>query len=146
MSLRQAFQKTLTANDVGATTTHQAGIHVPKTEQALLDFLPPLDPRQRNPDAWIKCVDELGGIHRFRYIYYNNKLHAENGTRNEYRISHMTGYLRQAGAKEGDLIEISKEPSEAVYRLRIMKGAKTPQQETVAPTNRVKLAGWFRVH
>lgn len=118
MRNRQAFQKTLSANDVGATHAHQAGIHIPKTETALLEFLPPLDPKMRNPDAWIDCIDEDRAVHRFRYVYYNNKLHDENGTRNEYRITHMTGYLRQAGAKEGDILEISKEAQRPEYHLQ----------------------------
>lgn len=146
MSLRQAFQKTLSANDVGSTKAHQAGIHIPKTEKALLDFLPPLDPKQRNPDAWIECVDEDGEIHRFRYVYYNNKLHDEGGTRNEYRITHMTGYLSKIGAKAGDLLEISQAAKQDCYSLRIIKLPK-PEQTAVPKTKLpIKLKGWSRAH
>jgi hypothetical protein len=146
MSLRQAFQKTLSANDVGATKAHQAGIHIPKTEKALLDFLPPLDPKQRNPDAWIECVDEDGEIHRFRYVYYNNKLHDEGGTRNEYRITHMTGYLRQLGAKEGDQIEISRDSAQTLYKLRILTMTNIANHKAASPMRPIKLTGWNRVH
>ncbi len=146
MSLRQAFQKTLSANDVGSTKAHQAGIHIPKTEKALLDFLPPLDPKQRNPDAWIECMDEDGRIHRFRYVYYNNKLHDEGGTRNEYRITHMTGYLRQIGAKEGEVLEISRAPMDNLYTLRIVEPPKTKQQKSASQYGPIKLVGWNRVH
>jgi hypothetical protein len=145
MSLRQAFQKTLSANDVGATKAHQAGIHIPKTEKALLDFLPPLDPKQTNPDAWIECVDENGGIHRFRYIYYNSKLHGL-GTRNEYRITHMTGYLRSIGAKAGDVLEISREYLGKNYTLSILKSPETTKNYTAQGLGAVKLRGWNRVH
>jgi hypothetical protein len=146
MSLRQAFQKTLSANDVGSTKAHQAGIHIPKTEKALLDFLPPLDPKQRNPDAWIECVDEDGEIHRFRYIYYNNKLHDAGGTRNEYRITHMTGYLRRIGAKEGEVIELSRAPKDKHYALRIVKLPRTTQPKAASQCGPIKLVGWNRVH
>jgi hypothetical protein len=146
MSLRQAFQKTLSANDVGSTKAHQAGIHIPKTEKALLEFLPPLDPKQRNPDAWIECVDEDGEIHRFRYVYYNNKLHDEGGTRNEYRITHMTGYLKSFGAKEGNLLEISKGAKDAAYTLRIVNPATAPQKATGHSPGPIRLRGWNRIH
>jgi hypothetical protein len=146
MSLRQAFQKTLSANDVGSTKAHQAGIHIPKTEKALLDFLPPLDPKKRNPDAWIECVDEDGEIHRFRYVYYKNKLHDEGGTRNEYRITHMTGYLSRIGAKAGDVLEISRTAKDNHYSLRIMKSNKTQKSGVNLLTDTVELKGWNRVH
>jgi hypothetical protein len=146
MSIRQAFQKPLSANDVGSTKAHQAGIHIPKTEKALLEFLPRLDPKQRNPDAWIECVDEEGEIHRFRYVYYNNRLHDEHGTRNEYRITHMTGYLRRIGAKEGDVLEISRAPLDKHYSLRIVELAKTTHQKSAPQSGPIKLVGWNRVH
>jgi len=146
MSIRQAFRKSLSANDVGSTKAHQAGIHIPKTAKALLDFLPPLDPQQRNPDAWIQCMDERGEIHRFRYVYYNNKLHAERGTRNEYRITHMTGYLKRIEAKENDIIEISKSSSEGFYKLCILKaeGSRAPSNDS--KRRPIKLMGWSRVY
>ncbi|WP_460385259.1 hypothetical protein [Pseudomonas amygdali] len=39
---------------------------------------------------------------------YNNKLHDESGTRNEYHITYMTKYFREIGAQEGEALEISK--------------------------------------
>jgi hypothetical protein len=146
MSLRQAFQKTLSANDVGSTMAHQAGIHIPKTEKALLDFLPPLDPKQRNPDAWIECVDEDGEIHRFRYVYYNNKLHDEGGTRNEYRITHMTGYLRKIGAKTGDAFMISRAATERTYTIQVIVALTAEKKGSTSSIAPVRLTGWNRVH
>lgn len=145
MSLRQAFQKTLSANDVGSTKAHQAGIHIPKTEKALLDFLPPLDPKQSNPDAWIECIDEDGEIHRFRYVYYNKKLHGL-GTRNEYRITHMTGYLSRIGAKAGDVLEISRAAKDVHYSLRILPPSKALNASPIHSNVPIKLKGWNRVH
>jgi hypothetical protein len=146
MSLRQAFQKTLSANDVGSTKAHQAGIHIPKTEKALLDFLPPLDPQEKNPFAWIECVDENDEIHRFRYVYYNNKLHDEGGTRNEYRITHMTGYLSRIGAKAGDVLEISRSAKDDHYSLRMLYSNQTKKSGANPLNGPVKLKGWNRVH
>jgi hypothetical protein len=147
MSLRQAFQKILSANDVGATEAHQAGIHIPKTNKALLDFLPPLDAGKRNPDAWIDCLDEENGVsHKFRYVYYNNRLHDKKGTRNEYRITHMTGYLRQVGANEGDILEISKLQPKTYYRLRVLRVDSPMVIKETAQSKPVKLVGWNRVH
>ncbi len=146
MSLRQAFQKTLSANDVGSTKAHQAGIHIPKTEKALLDFLPPLDPKKRNPDAWIECMDEDGEIHRFRYVYYNNKLHDERGTRNEYRITHMTAYLSRIGAKAADVLEISRSAKDTYYSLRILQTPNATQTNATGSGGPVKLKGWNRIH
>jgi len=145
MSLRQAFQKTLSANDVGATDGHQGGILIPKSQKALLDFLPPLDPEQSNPDAWIECIDEDGEIHRFRYVYYNKKLHGL-GTRNEYRITHMTGYLGRIGAKAGDVLEISRAAKDVHYSLRILPPSKAPNASPIQSNGPIKLKGWNRVH
>jgi hypothetical protein len=89
----RTFSKTLSANDVGATGGHQGGILIPKSEAELLSFLPVLDPKVKNPDAWIECEDETGTTRKFRFIYYNNKLHDEGGTRNEYRITYMPPIL-----------------------------------------------------
>lgn len=146
MSLRQAFQKTLSANDVGSTKAHQAGIHIPKTEKALLDFLPPLDPKKKNPSAWIECVDENDEIHRFRYVYYNNKLNDEGGTRNEYRITHMTGYLNRIGAKAGDVLEISRAVKDLHYSLRMLPPSKAPNASPIQSNGPIKLKGWNRLH
>jgi hypothetical protein len=140
---KTTFHKILSANDVGATGGHQGGILVPKSESDLLKFLPPLDARVKNPDSWIDCVDEAGNDFKFRYVYYNNKLHDENGTRNEYRITYMTGYFRDTGAVAGDMFEISKTADDRHYSIKIVK--KTSDVGD-APLHRIKLAGWRRVH
>ncbi|MGR9578399.1 EcoRII N-terminal effector-binding domain-containing protein [Pandoraea sputorum] len=123
MTIR-TFCKTLSANDVGATGAHQAGILIPKSERELLDFFPKLDSAVKNPDAWIECVDEVGVHHRFRFVYYNNRFHDVNGTRNEYRITYMTKYFKAAGASEGDTFEISRSDGKAPYKIRVMPRAR----------------------
>lgn len=84
----KTFIKTLSANDVGTTGGHMGGILVPRGDGQLLAFLPPLDPGVMNPSAWIDCVTLDGQVLRLRFVYYNNRLHAPNGTRNEYRITY----------------------------------------------------------
>ncbi|MGE6164407.1 EcoRII N-terminal effector-binding domain-containing protein [Aeromonas rivipollensis] len=152
--MEKTFSKTLSANDVGATGGHQAGILIPKTENDLLGILPPLDSQVKNPDAWLDCVDENDVVRRFRFIYYNNKLHDPKGTRNEYRITHMTGYFKEAVAREGDFFEISKIENENKYRIRIVRKKleyahsviedSSPKYENVI---RIKIkSSWRRIH
>lgn len=145
---KQSFSKTLSANDVGATGGHQGGILVPKSETELLAFLPHLDPTVKNPDAWIVCKDEGGAVRRFRFVYYNNKLHDPAGTRNEYRITYMTGYFREMRARERDTFQISRnEGSDSSYSIRIVRSNETvpePKNENVL---RIKItSSWQRVH
>lgn len=141
----KAFRKTLSANDVGQTGGHQAGILVPRSEIELIEFFPDLDASIKNPSVWIKCSDEHGKVWQFRYVYYNNKFHDENGTRNEYRITHMTQYLRDIGAREGDSVELSSPNEHLGYNIRLVKNTATevPLSQT---SKTVKLRGWRRVH
>ncbi|MEI4488853.1 EcoRII N-terminal effector-binding domain-containing protein [Frigidibacter sp. MR17.14] len=143
---KAAFQKTLSANDVGSTGGHQAGVLIPKGEKELLAILPMLDPSIKNPSAWLTCVGEDGVPHKFRFVYYNNRLHDENGTRNEYRITYMTAWFRNACAKAGDVFEIGIAPGQANYEIRVIRPEiEAPSEENDGPV-RIKLRGWSRVH
>jgi len=146
---RTAFQKALSANDVGATGAHQAGILIPKTNRELLAFLPSLDATTKNPSAWIDCIDEGGTVRRFRYVYYNNALHDLGGTRNEYRITYMTTYFREMAACAGDALEISRGVGELHYRIRLIRH-DTPSVLSEADDGRgVRIrirTNWNRVH
>lgn len=141
----KTFRKTLSANDVGSTGGHQAGILIPKGEKELLRILPPLDPSVKNPDAWIQCVDEKGEKLRLRFVYYNNKLHDNGGTRNEYRVTRMTGWFRDVGARVGDELEISKDDSNDNYEIRLLSKVA---QNAASDENgvRIKITKWRRVH
>lgn len=142
----KTFSKILSANDVGATGGHQGGILIPKSESELLAFLPPLDQAIKNPDAWIECEDESGAVRRFRFVYYNNKLHDENGTRNEYRITYMTRYFREVGAREGDSLEISRNEGDTRYVVRVVRAQKERVIEEQG-AYRIKISSaWRRVH
>jgi hypothetical protein len=144
---KKTFSKTLSANDVGATGGHQGGILIPKSETELLAFLPPLEPEVKNPDAWFECVDEVGVLRRFRFVYYNNRLHDQNGTRNEYRITYMTRYFREMSAREGDTFEISRDEGEPNYSIRVIQKAAGPVEPAEEQVFRVKISSsWHRVH
>jgi hypothetical protein len=104
--MNRQIAKLLSANDTGETGTHQAGILIPK-EPSLLSFFPTLDPKERNPRAHINFLDESGTFWQFAFIYYNNAFF--NGTRNEYRLTRMTKYIRQACLVAGDEIILSRD-------------------------------------
>ena len=99
--------KTLSANDVGETGGHQAGILVPK-DREVLSFFPTLNPREKNPRVTL-AFREPDGITRwdFNFIYYNNRFFG--GTRNEYRLTCMTKFLRVCNAAVGDMVVLSKD-------------------------------------
>ena len=141
----QTYEKPLTANDTGETGGHQAGIHIPKSQTDLIALLPFLDPAQKNPDAWLEMTDETGVTWRFRYIYYNNRLHDEGGTRDEYRITHMTKFFRAVGATEGDVLVLTGSPGSLTYSVSVRKD-ESPQGEEAGTPVRVRLKGWRRVH
>tara|TARA_Y100001951_G_scaffold104648_1_gene116973 strand:- start:1946 stop:2368 length:423 start_codon:yes stop_codon:yes gene_type:complete len=138
---RQTFKKTLSANDTGESGGHQAGILVPKGDVVLRAFLPELGNAVKNPRAWIECTDPDGRTWDFCFIYYNNKHHDLGGTRNEYRITHMTKFLREFGAVQGDEAVISGEPGSGRYSISV---EKAPAAESAVA--RVILKGWRRVH
>jgi hypothetical protein len=99
--------KQLSANDVGETGGHQAGILVPK-EHKILSFFPSLNIREKNPRVTLAFI-ERDGITRwnFNFIYYNNRFFG--GTRNEYRLTCMTKYLRARNASVGDRVVMSRD-------------------------------------
>jgi hypothetical protein len=138
----QRFEKMLTANDTGRSQSHQAGIHIPKGQRDLLAFLPPLDAGELNPSVWLSAVDDDGTSWRLRYIHYNNRLHREDGTRDEFRITHLTSYFRAAGASAGDRMIISGEPGTGSIRIGVIRSSEDGPVEA----RPVKLRGWRRVH
>ena len=141
----QTYEKPLTANDTGETGGHQAGIHIPKSQTGLLELLPFLDPAQKNPDAWLETTDDTGTAWNFRYIHYNNQLHDEGGTRNEFRITHMTQFFRAVGATKGDILVIEGEPTEQKYKISVRKQGPESSEDTGA-SSKIRLMGWRRVH
>lgn len=143
----KTFSKILSANDVGATGGHQGGVLIPKSEADLISILPSLDPAVKNPDGWIECMDECRTVRRFRFVYYNNKLHDANGTRNEYRITHMTSYFKEMLAREGDSFEISKNASDDHYKIQVVRQKDIAVGQEAPQEIRIKIkSAWRRVH
>lgn len=137
------FAKTLTKNDLGETGAHQAGVHIPKGNIELIKFLPSLDPSIKNSDCWVSCVDDLGGEWRLRYIHYNNKLHSPNGTRDEYRITHILPFFRAADASAGDSLLISRCETSGRYFIRIERKTSVAAR---GEKSIVRLRGWRKIH
>ncbi len=100
-----AVSKVLSANDTGETGGHQAGLLIPKQDR-LLSFFPALDASRLNPRVHLLFEDDEGRTREFAYIYYNNRLFG--GTRNEYRLTRMTKYIREARLTAGDQVVMQR--------------------------------------
>lgn len=98
--MKPEIRKKLSPNDLGETGAHMAGILIPR-EKKVLEFFPLLDKSVKNPRAAL-VMHERDAATRwvFNFIYYNNRFFG--GTRNEYRLTCMTQYLRESNAKVGD--------------------------------------------
>jgi Restriction endonuclease EcoRII, N-terminal len=99
--------KTLSSNDLGLTGGHQAGILVPKARD-VLSFFPKLGTNEKNPRVSLSFRDTDGvTVWPFVFIYYNNRHFG--GTRNEFRLTWMTRYLRAKNAQVGDEVQFSRD-------------------------------------
>lgn len=103
--MKSTVEKVLSANDTGQTGAHQAGLLIPK-DVLTLSFFPALDGTIRNPRCVIDVRDAAGEEWTFNFIYYNNKRFG--GTRNEYRLTCMTEFIRRYSLKEGDSVLFRK--------------------------------------
>lgn len=144
--MKKSFAKTLSANDVGETGTHQAGICVPKKNQELLSFFPNLDLKIKNPDCLIPCVDESGESWKLRFVYYNGKALGIN-TRDEYRITRLSSFFSRYNVLAGELLIFTKIESEKKLLLTIKKNQFPTDDKCLKYDNKlVKLRGWRRLH
>ena len=103
--MTEAISKVLSPNDLGETGGHQAGILIPKQPE-ILGFFPSLTKEVKNPRHLLTFRDDHGGRWDFPFIYYNGKFFG--GTRNEFRLTGMTGYFREAGLVAGDELILEK--------------------------------------
>ena len=101
-----AITKELSANDTGDTGGHQAGIHIPKSSR-VLSFFPKLGTDSKNPRHHLIFYDGDGQRWEFAFIYYNNTFFG--GTRNEFRLTRMTPFIRQHGLQPGDRVTLRRE-------------------------------------
>ncbi len=109
-----AIAKQLSVNDTGSNGTHQAGILVPKNPE-ILGFFPSLEAYTKNPRRTLVFHDNDGKRWGFSFIYYNNSFFG--GTRNEYRLTRMTAYIRTNALVAGDEVVLRRNPSTAVLSI-----------------------------
>lgn len=102
------ISKTLSANDTGDTGAHQAGILIPRDDR-ILKFFPDLDIRELNPRCHLTFEDASGDKWTLAFIYYNNRQFG--GTRNEYRLTRMTRFIREHALSPGDEVVLEREQS-----------------------------------
>lgn len=121
------ISKILSRNDTGETGGHQAGILIPKDHE-ILSFFPKLDESRKNPRHLISFYDELNYQWSFSFIYYNNINFG--GTRNEYRLTCMTPFLRQYNLRAGDTIIFRRQP-DATYLVTFSINEKLEQYSEV---------------
>ena len=123
-------------NDTGETGGHQAGILVPKGGE-VLKFFPDLGNEEKNPRAAMYFRDEAGKTWKLMFIYYNNKFFDEKGTRNEYRLTGMTGYFRENGLKAGDEITLVHLP-DGTDEIRYKRSTRLVLKESVSEYGTVR--------
>ena len=116
--MNSEIRKKLSPNDLGKTGAHMAGILIPKDRQ-VLNFFPSLDKSEKNPRAELVMYERSTTTRWvFNFIYYNNRFFG--GTRNEYRLTCMTQYLRNSNAKVGDEVLFSLNDDHS-YELGIVR-------------------------
>lgn len=78
------------------------------------------------------------------YIYYNNRFFG--GTRNEYRLTHMTAFLRASNAKTGDEVRFFLDENHS-YRVELERAAQARVGEEVPSydDNVLVLSGGWKV-
>lgn len=109
--------KTLSSNDVGSTGGHQSGVVIP-IKIATGEFFPELDAGVINPRVQLDALVEVTGKNfRMNFIYYNGKLHGTS-TRNEFRLTGISTFLKDFAAQEGDRLVITK-AGDLRYRLKV---------------------------
>ncbi|TPI25115.1 hypothetical protein FJ414_30875 [Mesorhizobium sp. B3-1-6] len=136
MSDIRSISKILSANDTGETGGHQAGILVPR-DSKLLAFFPALDAKKYNPRVHLTFQDSDGLNWEFAFIYYNNKLFGK--TRNEYRLTRMTKYIRDSGLAVGDEVVLSHDENDG-YSVSFRR-----ERSVTAPGNVLELGSGWRI-
>ena len=132
--MTNSIEKQLTGNDTGETGSHQAGMLIPK-EGGILGFFPRLGSTVKNPRSVIDVVDDAGKLWSFSFIYYNGRFFG--GTRNEYRLTGMTGFIKQFNLKTGDIISLNRE-SDRLIRIRYRR----EHERTTGKVLKLGLSGW----
>lgn len=134
----KSIAKVLSPNDTGSSGSHQAGILVPRKSD-ILSFFPELSSGTKNPRAQIPFVDSCGTRWTFTFIYYNNKFFDPSGTRNEYRLTGMTRFLRECGAEPGDKIVFKRDENDC-YGVELERQRKLASNLSIDSVGRVHIS------
>ena len=132
----KCISKVLSSNDTGETGGHQAGILIPKGGE-ILEFFPDLNDEEQNPRTCLYFIDDTNQRWKFNFIYYNNKFFG--GTRNEYRLTGMTAYIRQNNLRTGDTVILSRDDN-GILSIRCER-----HKTTVSSSPRLVLTGTWKV-
>ena len=133
--------KRLSANDLGFTGTHQAGILIPKSPE-IVGFFPSLDEDRHNPSCTVTVfLPEPEESVDLRFIHYNGRKTGMS-TRDEYRLTGTTRMLRTLEAGEGDYLEFHRNYKGDI-RVRVMHTSATDEKNLGGMV--VKLVGGWRL-
>lgn len=89
---------------------------IPK-DVKILEFFPKLAANTLNPRCHLVFADASGESWEFAFIYYNNRFFG--GTRNEYRLTRMTRYIRENDLVQGDQVTLTRSGDQwGVYSTR----------------------------
>lgn len=132
----KSISKVLSSNDTGETGGHQAGMLIPKGGE-ILEFFPTLNGEEKNPRTYLYFIDDINRRWKFNFIYYNNKFFG--GTRNEYRLTGMTAYIRQNNLKTGDTIVLSRDDT-GILSIRCER-----QNSTASNAPKLVITGTWKV-
>jgi hypothetical protein len=131
--------KQLTANDLGLTGGHQAGIHVPK-DSPLVSLIEEDSRGEENPRVTLNLFDEQTGFTcSSTLIYYNNS--RRGGTRDEYRITGTTTFLKLIGAEMGDELVLKVDDAETLLVSLVKRSILESKDNDDEP---IKLNGKWR--
>lgn len=132
----RSISKVLSPNDTGETGGHQAGMLIPKGGE-ILEFFPDLNTEEKNPRTYLYFIDDVNKRWKFNFIYYNNKFFG--GTRNEYRLTGMTAYIRQNNLKTGDTIILTRD-NNGILSIRCER-----QNSVASNTPKLVITGTWKV-
>lgn len=132
------ISKVLSSNDIGLTKSHQSCILIPAKAEVTA-FFPVLMETEKNPRVLLNFYDENNKLWIFNYIHYNDKI-IEGGFKNEYRLTSITGYMKEKKLNPGDTI-ILERSDDGVLRIMYERKSKKPTNE---PTI-LKINGGWRV-
>ena len=136
------LKKSLSANDLGRTGSHQVGVVIPKN-LAMSSFFPTLPYEEVNPRRILTFADsDTGETISVNFIYYNNKRRGKS--RDEFRMTGISAYCRSRGAEVGDILEM-RLLDDGRRLIRVLDG-RTSDEEVNTSADSIMLSGkWVTI-